>query len=44
LIKRLGGPEEVAKVVCFLASDDASFVTGAAYSVDGGMLAWRGSS
>jgi NAD(P)-dependent dehydrogenase (short-subunit alcohol dehydrogenase family) len=43
LIKRLGRPEEVARLVCFLASDDASFITGAAYLIDGGSLAWRGS-
>jgi len=34
----LGRPEEVARVMVFLASDLASFVTGAAYAVDGGLL------
>ena len=42
LIPRLGRPEEVAKLACFLASDDSSFITGAAYVIDGGTLAWRG--
>jgi NAD(P)-dependent dehydrogenase (short-subunit alcohol dehydrogenase family) len=42
LIPRPGRPEEVAKLVCFLASPDAAFITGVAYSIDGGSLAWRG--
>lgn len=33
---RIGKPEEVAQVAIFLASDNASFVTGSAYVVDGG--------
>jgi NAD(P)-dependent dehydrogenase (short-subunit alcohol dehydrogenase family) len=36
---RLGEPEEVAKAIAFLASDDASFITGAILAVDGGYLA-----
>ena len=34
---RLGDAAEVAKAVAFLASDDASFINGAALSVDGGI-------
>ncbi len=33
---RLGTPEEVANLVVFLASDDASLITGTAIAVDGG--------
>jgi NAD(P)-dependent dehydrogenase (short-subunit alcohol dehydrogenase family) len=36
---RIGEASEVAKLVTFLASDDASFITGAAIPVDGGMTA-----
>jgi NAD(P)-dependent dehydrogenase (short-subunit alcohol dehydrogenase family) len=32
----LGRPDEIAKAVVFLASDDASFITGAELFVDGG--------
>lgn len=38
-IGRVGEPEEVARAVLFLASDEASFVTGVALSVDGGFAA-----
>jgi NAD(P)-dependent dehydrogenase (short-subunit alcohol dehydrogenase family) len=37
-VKRLGHPEEVAKVALFLASDDSSFVVGSEIAADGGWL------
>jgi len=44
LIPRVGEPEEVAKLVCYLASEDAAWITGSAFPIDGGCLAWRGSN
>jgi NAD(P)-dependent dehydrogenase (short-subunit alcohol dehydrogenase family) len=40
-LKRVGKPDEIAKAVLYLASDDASFVTGTASLVDGGVSITR---
>ena len=39
---RMGEPEEVAALALFLCSDDASFVTGTDYPLDGGFLRLHG--
>jgi len=36
-LKRFGNPEDIAKLVVFLASEDASFITGSEYVIDGGV-------
>ncbi|MNQ91493.1 Glucose 1-dehydrogenase 1 [compost metagenome] len=36
-MKKMGTPEDVAGIVAFLASDDARYVTGSTYFVDGGL-------
>jgi meso-butanediol dehydrogenase/(S,S)-butanediol dehydrogenase/diacetyl reductase len=41
-MKRVARPEEIASVIAFLANNDASYVTGAALPVDGGLVATDG--
>lgn len=40
-IGRMGRPEEIAALVAFLASDEAAFITGSAYDIDGGFTLLR---
>lgn len=42
-LKRMGKPEEVAKLAAFLASDDSSYITGQVIKVDGGCIFEKGS-
>lgn len=39
---RISGPEEIARLIVFLASDNAAFINGQCISVDGGLSAWAG--
>jgi NAD(P)-dependent dehydrogenase (short-subunit alcohol dehydrogenase family) len=43
LVERMGRPDEIAKLACYLASDDAGFITGQSFVADGGVMSWRGS-
>ncbi len=43
LVHRIGEPDDVAELVCFLASSQSSFVNGVNWLIDGGVLAWRDS-
>ena len=42
LIPRMGHPQEVGRLACFLASDAAAFITGGVFVADGGATAWSG--
>jgi NAD(P)-dependent dehydrogenase (short-subunit alcohol dehydrogenase family) len=43
-LRRFGKPEEVAAIVVMLASDEAGYVTGAEFNIDGGLLAGSAAS
>lgn len=40
--KRAAQPEEIAKLAVFLASEDADYVTGSTYFIDGGLMQNQG--
>ena len=40
MVGRLGRPEDVAMCALYLTSDEAGYVTGADFRIDGGALAW----
>jgi len=44
LVDRIGQPDDIAHLVCFLASEEAAYVNGAVWLIDGGSLAWRGTA
>jgi NAD(P)-dependent dehydrogenase (short-subunit alcohol dehydrogenase family) len=44
LVRRFGEPDDIAELMCFLASPAASYITGQSFVADGGTLAWRGTA
>jgi 3-oxoacyl-[acyl-carrier protein] reductase len=37
-LNRLGSPDDIASIICFLLSDQANYITGQTINVDGGMV------
>jgi NAD(P)-dependent dehydrogenase (short-subunit alcohol dehydrogenase family) len=44
LVRRFGEPDDIAQLICFLGSPQASYITGQSFVADGGTLAWRGTA
>lgn len=42
LVGRVGEVRDISELVCYLASEEAAFVNGVVWAIDGGSLAWRG--
>lgn len=42
LVGRVGEVRDISELVCYLASEEASFVNGVVWAIDGGSMAWRG--